>query len=190
MRKSKQETAATRVRIIKAAAAEFRRDGIAGVGLNDFMAAAGLTHGGFYRHFSSKDQLVKEALTAALDEQLTGLLQAKTETRADDALAAAVGVYLSPSQRDDPANSCPLAMLGSELARCNEDTRRVVTDGFLRLAAIFAERQAGSPTPDTQLHGMVAVATMIGALMMSRVMTDTKLSDVLLAATKKAVLAG
>ena len=75
MRKSKQEAAATRQRIIKAAAAAFRKNGIAGTGLSDLMAAAGLTHGGFYRHFDSKDQIVAEACTAAA-ESLVGRLAA------------------------------------------------------------------------------------------------------------------
>ena len=65
MRKSKQEAAVTRQRIIRAAAAAFRKNGIAGTGLSDLMAAAGLTHGGFYRHLDSKDQIVAEACTAA-----------------------------------------------------------------------------------------------------------------------------
>ena len=65
MRKSKHEAAATRQRIVTAAAAAFRKSGIAGTGLSDLMAAAGLTHGGFYRHFDSKDQIVAEACTAA-----------------------------------------------------------------------------------------------------------------------------
>src|SRR5262249_60241930 len=67
MRKSKQEAAVTRQRIIKAAAAAFGKNGIAGTGLSDLMAAAGLTHGGFYRHFDSKDQIVTEAFTAAAE---------------------------------------------------------------------------------------------------------------------------
>ena len=81
MRKSKQEAAATRQRIIKAAAAAFRKNGIAGTGLSDLMAAAGLTHGGFYRHFDSKDQIVAEACTAAAEslvEQLAASASRKS----------------------------------------------------------------------------------------------------------------
>ena len=67
MRRSNQEAAETRRRIVKTAAAEFRRHGIAETGLSDVMAVAGLTHGGFYRHFASKDQLVAEACADAVD---------------------------------------------------------------------------------------------------------------------------
>jgi TetR/AcrR family transcriptional regulator, transcriptional repressor for nem operon len=77
MRKSKQEAAVTRQRIIKAAAAAFRKNGIAGTGLSDLMAAAGLTHGGFYRHFDSKDQIVAEACTAAAGSGVQVMLASK-----------------------------------------------------------------------------------------------------------------
>ncbi len=76
MRKSKQETAATRARIVATAATEFRRHGIEGTGLADLMAAAGLTHGGFYRHFDSKQQLVSDACAAALTTTAESLASA------------------------------------------------------------------------------------------------------------------
>src|SRR5262244_1986400 len=109
MRKSRIEAAKTRERIVTAAAAEFRQHGIAATGLADLMKAAGLTHGGFYRHFASKDQLVAEATTAALDALLEGMAAHPT-------VSAAVAAYLSTRHRDNPASGCPLAALGGELA--------------------------------------------------------------------------
>src|SRR4030088_1371089 len=88
MRKSREEAAQTRRRIVEAASSEFRKNGIVATGLNDLMKAAGLTHGGFYKHFASKDQLVAEATTAALDGLLEGMAAHPT-------MGAAVAAYLS-----------------------------------------------------------------------------------------------
>src|SRR6266478_7826505 len=111
MRKSKQEAAITRQRIVKAAAAEFRRNGIAGTGLADLMAAAGLTHGGFYRHFDSKDQIVAEACTAAAETLLRQLAAPVAKKSSRRGLKTIVEKYLSAAHRDEPADGCPIAAL-------------------------------------------------------------------------------
>src|SRR5260221_12464093 len=90
MKRSKQETAETRKRIVETAATEFRRNGIEGTGLADLMGAAGLTHGGFYRHFDSKDHLLAESCAAAVDsvgERVTFALYKKRKGRGLEALA-------------------------------------------------------------------------------------------------------
>jgi TetR/AcrR family transcriptional repressor of nem operon len=176
MRKSKHEAAATRQRIIKAAAAAFRENGIAGTGLSDLMAAAGLTHGGFYRHFDSKDQIVAEACTAAAEslvEQLAASASGKSRQRR---LKTIVENYLSTAHRDDPADGCPLAALGSEMARGDERTRAAATQALLKLVGVVAS-QFGKTRPDVaRRRALVAAATMIGALTMSRMVTDSELS--------------
>src|ERR1700724_231013 len=138
MRKSKQEAAATRQRIIRAAAAAFRKNGIAGTGLSDLMAAAGLTHGGFYRHFDSKDQIVAEACTAAMESLVEQLAAAASKKSPQRGLKTIVENYLSAARRDEPADGCPLAALGSEMARADERTRAAATQAFLRLAGVIA----------------------------------------------------
>src|SRR6267378_3479951 len=95
MRKSRWEAARTRKRIIEAAAQEFRRNGIARTGLADLMAAAGLTHGGFYRHFESKDQLVAEACAAALDSNARTAAVALSRHGKRNGFKAFVANYLS-----------------------------------------------------------------------------------------------
>jgi TetR/AcrR family transcriptional repressor of nem operon len=176
MRKSKQEAAATRQRIIKAAAAAFRKNGIAGTGLSDLMAAANLTHGGFYRHFESKDQIVAEACTAAVDSLVEQLLAAASGKSPQRGLKTIVEKYLSAAHRDEPANGCPLAALGSEMARADERTRAAATQAFLKLVEVIAA-QFGKTRPDVaRRRALVAAATMIGALTMSRIVTDTELS--------------
>jgi TetR/AcrR family transcriptional repressor of nem operon len=177
MRKSKQEAAETRRRIVKAAAAKFRQNGISGTGLSDLMAAAGLTHGGFYRHFDSKDQIVAEACAAATESAIARFFSNKSP---QSGLKARVAKYLSPAHRDDPSAGCPLAALGSEIARSDEKTRAAATQAFLELVNIIAA-ESGKTRPDVaRRRALVAAATMIGALTMSRIVTDSELSAAIL----------
>jgi TetR/AcrR family transcriptional repressor of nem operon len=169
MRKSKAEAAETRKRIVAAAAAEFRKNGIVATGLADLMKAAGLTHGGFYKHFESKDQLVAEACAEA------GRALAE-KVSANTSMGSAVASYLSARHRDNPADGCPLAALGTELARCDERTRAVATAGFEQLVGILAG-QFGELTPaEARRRALVWASTMIGALAMARMVTDPELS--------------
>jgi TetR/AcrR family transcriptional regulator, transcriptional repressor for nem operon len=185
MRKSKQEAAESRRRIVKAAAAKFRLNGIGGTGLSDLMAAAGLTHGGFYRHFASKDQLVAEACAAATESAMATFFSNKSPK---NGLKGQVAKYLSPAHRDDPSAGCPLAALGSEIVRCDEKTRAAATQAFLELVNIIAA-ESGKTRPDVaRRRALVAAATMIGALTMSRIVTDSELSaSILREATKHLV---
>jgi TetR/AcrR family transcriptional repressor of nem operon len=185
MRKSKQEAAVTRQRIIKAAAAAIRKNGIAGTGLSDLMASAGLTHGGFYRHFDSKDQIVAEAFTAAaesLAEQLAASASRKSPQRG---LKTIVEKYLSAAHRDEPANGCPVAALGSEIARGGERTRAAATHALLKFVEIIASQFDKTPPDVARRRAWIAAATMIGALTISRIVTDSELSAGILRETEK-----
>jgi TetR/AcrR family transcriptional repressor of nem operon len=183
MRKSREVAAETRKRIVSAAAAEFRRNGVVATGLNELMAAAGLTRGGFYKHFESKDQLVREACQEAVETAILETLAAAASKGTGFEAA-----YLSPDHRDNPAIGCPLSALGSELARSDEQTRAAATDGFLRIVEIMA-RQFGKIPPEVgaRRRALVAVSTMIGALTMSRIVTDPKLSASILTEAKKSL---
>ena len=104
-------------------------------GLADLMKAAGLTHGGFYKHFASKDQLVAEATVAALDSIIE-------ELAAQPTVNSAVAAYLSTRHRDSPASGCPLAALGGELARSDKRARAAATAGFVSLWTSWRGRPA------------------------------------------------
>ena len=185
MRKSREEAARTRKRIVTAAAKEFRKNGIVATGLADLMKAAGLTHGGFYKHFESKDQLVTEACAEAV-ESLIG----KVTAAAYGGLGAAAATYLSTHHRDDPAAGCPISAIGSELGRSDEKTRAVATDGFLRLVEIFAGEFGETPPEVARRKAVVAVSTMIGALTVSRMVTDPELSTEILKEAEKSLGTG
>ena len=179
MRKSREEAAQTRRRIVEAASREFRKNGIVATGLNDLMKAAGLTHGGFYKHFASKDQLVAEATVSAMDSILE-------ELAAHPTVNSAVAGYLSTRHRDNPASGCPLAAIGGELARSDKKTRAAATAGFVRLVDILAGK---ARTADVRRQALVSAVTMIGAVTMSRVVSDPKLSAEILGAAGKNLMA-
>jgi TetR/AcrR family transcriptional repressor of nem operon len=183
MKKSKLETAETRRRIVKAAAAEFRRNGIHATGLCELMAAAGLTHGGFYRHFDSKDQLVAEACAAGMEAEMGGA--AACPDFGKGGLKELAASYLSTAHRDNPSEGCLLAGLGSELARSGEKTRATATAGILKLAEVIAKQYGRTKPKAAKGRALVALSAMIGAITLSRIVTDPELSAAILEHTKK-----
>ncbi len=188
MKKSKLEAAETRRRIVKTAAAEFRRNGIHDTGLADVMAAAGLTHGGFYRHFDSKDQLVAEACAAAVESNGEATEATACKGVGNDALEAIVTSYLCPDHRDNLSEGCVIAALGTELARSDDKTRAVATAGFLKFVDLIAEQYRRTKPKTAKTRALVAASAMIGAVMISRIVTDPELSAAILHHTKKHVL--
>jgi TetR/AcrR family transcriptional regulator, transcriptional repressor for nem operon len=179
MRKSREQAAETRKRIVRAAACEFREKGIVATSLADLMKAAGMTHGGFYKHFESKDQLIAEACAEATQE-----LMERMETQ--PTVNAAVAGYLSTRHRDTPATGCPFSTIGSELARTDEKTREVATAAFERLVGLLA---GNSNEKDARRRALVAASTMIGAVTISRVVNDPTLSAEILREAEKSLMA-
>jgi TetR/AcrR family transcriptional repressor of nem operon len=182
MRKSRQEAAATRARIVETASTELRRQGIAGAGLAEIMAAAGLTHGGFYRHFETKDQLVAEALAAALAHQA-----AKREAERPP-LKAIVTQYLSTAHRDAPGQGCPLVSLGAEIARAGATVRAEATSGFEDLVTSLAARRGDLSDTAARDWAVVALSTMVGALTLARIAGDPVLSENILDRARESIL--
>jgi len=190
MRKSKHEAAETRKRIVETAASEFRKNGINGIGVADVMGEAGLTHGGFYRHFSSKGHLVAEACVASsesMGERLSIAISSGPESQGLVSLAAE---YLSIDHRDDPSNGCPLAAMGSELARTDDDIRDGATSAVLALVELISEQIGGSESNDTRRRAIISMSTMVGALTMSRIVTDPELSAAILDHAKQHIAEG
>ena len=174
MRRSKLETAQTREAIVTAAADLIRRTGIAEASLAVVMAAAGLTHGGFYRHFRNKEHLVSEALSAAGEKAIATI----GRNMAKGGLDATVDAYLSTSHRDAPTPICPFAALGSEMARSGKKTKAAATEVLEKLFATLA-----GDTPDREEargNAIVALSTMIGAMTLARAVADSDLSSEIL----------
>ena len=122
MRVSREKAAENRERIIDAAGALFRAKGFDGIGVADIMKAADLTHGGFYGHFASKDDLIAQASKRAMARAATNWSKV-TADAADDPYAALLKHYLSPRHRDDPGKGCAFAALSADAARCGKPVR-------------------------------------------------------------------
>ena len=180
MKRTKLEAAETRRKIVKTAAAEFRKNGINGIGLSDLMAAAGLTHGGFYRHFESKDQLVAEACGAAIESTIQNTWASLLEQGKRRRLEAVVADYLSEDHRDDRRGGCPFASLGSELARSGDNARAVATEGLLKMVDIVAAQFRDLRPDVARRRALVMVSTMVGAVTLARMVNDSKLSTTIL----------
>lgn len=182
MRKSREETAQTRQRIVETGAVEFRRNGITGTGLADVMTAVGLTHGGFYRHFDSKEALVKECLTNALDSLRASIETATRPGRAG--VLFAIDDYLSAAHRDSEA-ACPFVSLGSELARASEEVRNAATAAFLQLADVIASHLDDLSPAAAKKEALVLLSSMVGAMTMARLVSDKDASAAILTQMRK-----
>ncbi|PXW24707.1 TetR/AcrR family transcriptional regulator [Paraburkholderia caballeronis] len=189
MKKSRSEVAQTRKRIVEVASEEIRRNGIQATVLADVMAKAGLTHGGFYRHFESKDQLVAEAcasgMAVILDAAAAAAESAAAEGDNKAAFRSIVERYLSAEHRDNPTGGCVLAGLGSELARADEPARAAASGAFSELVDVMAKRIRRRNPEAARSDAVFALSAMIGAITMSRVMTDPALSDSILQDVKR-----
>jgi TetR/AcrR family transcriptional regulator, transcriptional repressor for nem operon len=165
---AKEHKETTHRRIVERAAAAFRERGIGGIGVADLMKQAGLTHGGFYAHFRSKEDLVAEALDHAADETLAWLKNAADNAPSDRRLEAVIDAYLSSLHRNHPEHGCLIAALGNEVPRHGGAPQQV----FARRLAMMLDFLAGympAATPELrrqQAEG--ALATMVGAILIAR----------------------
>src|SRR5438477_605490 len=134
MRYGKEHKAETRKRVVEAAARRFRKNGIEATGVVELMADAGLTHGGFYAHFPSKEMLVRETIVAASEQSRRHFQDQIDEAREQgrEPLEQLVRGYLTTAHRDRPDRGCSIAALGSEIARHPRKTREVFTEGLDR----------------------------------------------------------
>jgi TetR/AcrR family transcriptional regulator, transcriptional repressor for nem operon len=180
MRKSNAETAETRQRIVDVAARAFRSKGIQATGVADIMSAAGLSHGGFYRHFDSKDQLVAEACEAGIGDVIGTLGAAAGELTGKEAFQAIVAAYVSESHRDAPEHGCPLAGMGSELAHADDDTRAAAARGFDQIVDVMAAHIRRRHRGAARSEAVFALSAMIGAITMARIIGDPDASTAVL----------
>jgi TetR/AcrR family transcriptional regulator, transcriptional repressor for nem operon len=188
MRKSKVETARTRERILEAAGSQFLTHGLTDAGLARVMKAAGLTHGGFYRHFASKDELVAEACRKAFSSLTADLESHAGRQSAKQGLPEVMGRYVSRGHKNHPATGCPLAFLGSELARADLRTRQEATEGFLRIVQLIARQLKHIPAERVEEQSLAIVAAMVGAVTLARIVPDSRISNSILAATRAQIL--
>lgn len=188
MKVSREQAAENRTRIIETASRLFRERGVDGIGVADLMKAAGLTHGGFYGHFASKEDLVAQAC----DRALAGS-QAEWErliaAHPDDPLAAITARYLSAAHRDKPGQGCVFSALGNDVARQGPPIRGKITQGLRDLAETLARIIPGKSKAARREKALATFASMVGGLMLARSVDDPVLSDEILAAVSASVTA-
>lgn len=169
MRYSHNHKAQTHQRIIKEASVRFRRDGIGATGLQPLMKALNLTHGGFYAHFKSKDELVEKALQAASAELDAHCAMLFSQERP---LEAFIDSYLSKWHHTFPDQGCPLPTMSSELGQRGQQSPTTDTVLDARLKQI--ETALGSPSADEQ--SLVIMSTLVGALVLARSVENPELA--------------
>jgi TetR/AcrR family transcriptional regulator, transcriptional repressor for nem operon len=187
MRVSKQAAAENRQRILDEAARLFREQGIAGAGVDTVTDAAGLTHGAFYSQFGSKEEVVAEALSLALDESREWWERIANGSDKRRALERIIDDYLSPRHRNSPGKGCAVAALGSDLSRQSKKVRGVFTkrleEGLAALANLVPAK-APSRRRDVAIQ---LYSAMVGAMILSRAVDDDLLSRRILETAAKAL---
>jgi TetR/AcrR family transcriptional regulator, transcriptional repressor for nem operon len=185
MRQSREEKAKTHDRIVRIASARIREAGIESPGVAEIMQAAGLTHGGFYKHFGSRDDLIAEAADRAFADGERTVHELTAD--AEDPLAAFVDWYVSTQHRDNPATGCPVVALGGDVPRADERVRAAYGRQVERYLADL-ERLLGDGE-DGRRRATVALSTLVGSIMLARAIDDEELSDEILRDVREAVKA-
>lgn len=173
---------ASHERILQAATRAIRRSGYAGTGVADIMREAGLTHGGFYAHFASREAMLAEAADRAGAETVTFLEQFATAAPPQDAYHALLKTYLSRAHVERAETGCPVAALGSEMPRQASEVRQAATRRIKDMIDLVARHAPDGGKPDGRRKALATTATMIGALILARAVDDRQLGDDVLAA--------
>jgi TetR/AcrR family transcriptional repressor of nem operon len=179
---SQAEKAATRARVLQLASRKVRTEGVTRLGIAELMNEAGLTHGGFYKHFASRDDLIAQAAAVALAEG-TAKMERAANKNEQDARAGLIDAYLTKRHRDAPATGCALVSLGASAGRNDSDFK----DAYEKQVRAYLELIAGldDDSEDARAEAMLTLSALVGALLMSRAVTDQNLSDELLQTVTK-----
>ncbi|MFA7666251.1 MAG: TetR/AcrR family transcriptional regulator [Burkholderiaceae bacterium] len=175
MKVTREEAARNRERIIEAAARRFRERGFHGIGIAELMKEVDLTHGGFYGHFASKDDLEAQACARALTHSLMRWRK-RSEMARGAPLVAITDAYLSVEHRDDPGTGCLLAALGPEASRRGAGVRHAITDYLDSAFKLLAEWVPGRSKTARRRKAIDTYARLVGALVLARAVDDDALS--------------
>ena len=183
MRYEEGHKALTRSRILGEASRRFREEGIAAVGVGNLMGGIGLTQGGFYNHFASKDELAREALVTSNGATIRRLASEKD-------LAGIIDWYLSPAHRDNPGRGCPAAALAPEIARGSDLLRDSFTGQLEGTLSLLRSCLPKHLTPAVRKSlAMSLFASLVGTLSLARAVNDPAMSSQLLSAGRKTAMA-
>jgi TetR/AcrR family transcriptional repressor of nem operon len=187
MRVSKKTAAKNRERILTSAARLFRENGIGATGVDAITEDAGLTHGGLYSQFGSKEAIAAEAIRFALARSKRVWQRALERNPGKRALPAIVDGYLSRAHRDAPGTGCVVAALGTDIARQPRRVRQVFTREIKDDLEFLSRLMSNGDHSRSYEDAIVAFASMAGALILARAVNDEALSDLILKSTAKRV---
>ena len=186
MRVSRIQAAENRQTVINVASRLFRERGFDGIGLKDLMEGAGLTQGAFYKQFASKEDLAVEASRRAL-ESASHRWSDAAEQNPDDPLGAVLAFYLSGDHREEKMDGCPIVALGSDAARQGPDVKAAFEAGIKAHLKVLGRLIAETGGEASSGKAMAILSTMVGAVMLSRVVNDPDLAQAFLDAAGEQV---
>lgn len=189
MRYDPEHRQRTREKVVRAAAVAIRKHGPDRIGVAGLMAKAGLTHGGFYAHFKSKDELVAEAISYMFDDRYAVFRKSMEEVEPAQGLAAYVDRYLTVRHRDEPEKGCPLPSLSGDLARMPTAARKRFEDGTRRLTDSIADALRAMKRPHPDALAASVLAEMVGAMAIARAVSNNERSQQILEATRDSIKA-
>jgi TetR/AcrR family transcriptional regulator, transcriptional repressor for nem operon len=189
MRVSRSQALENRQTVISVASRLFRERGFDGIGLKDLMKGAGLTQGAFYKQFASKEDLAAQASRRAF-ESATRRWSAAAAANPEDPLGAVIAMYLSAKHREEKMDGCPIVALGSDAARQSFDVKASFEAGIKAHLQVLSRLIGEADDQQTNGKAMVVLSTMVGALILSRVVNDKRLSKRFLEAAASRALTG
>jgi TetR/AcrR family transcriptional repressor of nem operon len=190
MRYSREHKQETHDRIVRKASVRLREKGAHGIGVADLMKEAGLTHGGFYAHFDSREALVIEAFAHAMDRSMEHWRKITGEVAPEKRLALVMESYLTALHRDDPGHGCSIPALGAEIARESPKTRKAFAGKLDEMIEMMTDYIGGVPRKTARKQAIATLATMAGTMLLARIAGSGDLSDEVLKAGKDAALEG
>ncbi len=175
-------------KIVKDASRRVRAKGLTGAAVSAVMRDAGLTHGGFYKHFGSKDKLLVESLGEAFREITSTLLHVARQSPPGAAWKAIVKTYLNPEHCEHPEHGCPMAALAPELTRANKGMKRQFVAELANYKSQMLPFMPGRRTVDKERAFFAIFSTMIGAVEIARMLPDPAMREKVLASTREFLL--
>ncbi|WGD49127.1 TetR/AcrR family transcriptional regulator [Bradyrhizobium sp. CB1650] len=190
MRYSREHKQETHDRIVRKASVRLREKGAHGIGVADLMKEAGLTHGGFYAHFDSREALVIEAFAYAMDRSMDHWRKITDEATPEKRLALIAESYLSALHRDNPGHGCSIPSLGAEIARESPKTRKAFAGKLDEMIEMMADFIPNLPRKAARKQAIATLATMAGTMLLARIAGSSELSDEVLKAGRDGALDG
>ena len=190
MRYSREHKQETHDRIVKKASVRLREKGAHGIGVADLMKEAGLTHGGFYAHFDSREALVIEAFAYAMDRSMEHWRKQSGQVPPEKQLTQVVETYLSALHRDNPGHGCSIPALGAEIARESPKTRKAFAAKLDEMIELIADFIPDAPRKAARKQAIATLATMAGTMLLARIAGSSELSDEVLKAGRDSALEG